>query len=591
MEGPRSGTASAVWSDSGTPQSATARETSGNAQIIFMKIPVICSTLLIEKSPQALPLGAACIASAIKHCEELRSLVDAGLMAFCLEDKDFPKDKKQAAEYIACRLIEKARGEVNGGSEAQAIFCFSCFVWNVEILESAAKILRSKGFVCIAGGPEITAHPSFYKGFDYCVSGEGEVSVPRLINSILQKAKESKKSDSVIISTSPELSGLNSPYLDGIIDPAVYGGALWELARGCPFKCSYCYESKGEKTVRLFPLERIKAELELFERKKIPQVFVLDPTYNVNKKRALELLKLIREKTPHTFYYFEARAEFIDRELAREFTKIPCALQIGLQSVNEEVLKLINRPWDKKKFLKGISFLNEEGVTFGLDLIFGLPGEGFASFKNGMDFAFSLFPNNLEVFCLSILPGTDLYDRADALGVIYQKTPPYHVIKSKELQSDEILRLEKLAKACFIFYNEGRAVPWFVPVCKCLKINGTKLLEIFYEKKLDGKKEYENCCEHKVIEKLQLDFLSKLFSERKMERYFKAAEDIIKFYGAISRTTEGGKSEIVQLNYNAEYVASDYASDIRWFAENIKPQKSKIQTFINKGRADFRFIK
>ncbi len=554
-----------------------------------MAIPVICTTLLIEKSPQALPLGAACIASAIKNSSETKELCKVSLKAFSLEDDEIKNISenlsgqnklKAISEYISDELLKLTNGR-------KAIICISTFVWNVEILKEVAILLKKHGCICIAGGPEITAHPSFYKEFDYCVSGEGELSLPKLIKRILDE----EKVDNVIVSQSPDLALLNSPYLDGIIDPSEYGGALWELARGCPFKCAYCYESKGEKTVRLFPMERIKAELDLFSRKKIPQVFVLDPTYNVNKKRALEILRLIREKTPDTFYYFEARAEFIDRELAREFTKIPCALQIGLQSANEEVLKTLNRPWDKKKFLKGISFLNEEGVTFGLDLIFGLPGESFSSFRNGMDFALSLYPNNLEVFCLSVLPGTDLYDRADSLGLKYQKIPPYHVIQNKELQPAELERLEKLSKACSLFYNEGRAVPWFNPVCKCLRINGSKLLELFYEKTIALNTEYEKCCDHKLIEKLQLDFLSELFHERKMERQFKVVQDIIKFYGAISRTTATGKSEIVQLNYNAEYIASDYASDIRWFAENLKPQKSKIQTFMNKGQADFKFIK
>ena len=63
----------------------------------------------------------------------------------------------------------------------------------------------------------------------------------------------------------PELNTLSSPYLDGTLDPAEYGGALWELARGCPFKCSYCYESKGEKKIQYFPMERIEKELELLE--------------------------------------------------------------------------------------------------------------------------------------------------------------------------------------------------------------------------------------------------------------------------------------------------------------------------------------
>lgn len=547
-----------------------------------MKIPVICTTLLIEKSPQALPLGAACIATAIKQDTELKDFCEVSLKAFCLEDKDFPEDKIIAADYIAEKLIEKA-GNIKG-----AIFCFSCFVWNVGILETSAKSLREKGFVCIAGGPEITAHPSFYKGFDYTVSGEGEISVPLLIKKIIQL----QKSDKIIISKSPELECLTSPYLDGMFDPSEYGGALWELARGCPFKCAYCYESKGEKTVRLFPMEKIKAELDFFAKKKVPQVFVLDPTYNVNRKRAIELLRLIASKTPDTFYYFEARAEFIDRELAREFTRIPCALQIGLQSENEETLKLVNRPFDKKKFIRGLTVLNEEGVTFGLDLIYGLPGESFESFREGIDFAVSMLPNNLEIFCLSVLPGTELADIADSLGLDYEKEPPYHVIKTNLFSMDDMERARRLAGSCSYFYNAGRAVSWFNAVCRVLKMKASKIFEIFYQKNTMLCENVCNCeCKHADIEKVQLHFLKEIFNERGMMKYIHVVEDIVKFYGSISRTTDTGKGEVVVLNYNAEYVASDYASDIRWFYENIKPQKCKIQTFINHGVADFRIVK
>lgn len=546
-----------------------------------MKIPVICTTLLIEKSPQALPLGAACIATAIKHDTNLKDFCEVSLKAFCLEDKDFPEDKIITADYISEKLIEKAEN-CKG-----AIFCFSCFVWNVGILETAAKSLSEKGFVCIAGGPEITAHPSFYKGFDYTVSGEGEISVPLLIKKIIQL----QKSDKIIISKSPELECMTSPYLDGMIDPSEYGGVLWELARGCPFKCAYCYESKGEKTVRLFPMEKIKAELDLFAKKKVPQVFVLDPTYNVNKKRAIELLRLIASKTPDTFYYFEARAEFIDRELAREFTRIPCALQIGLQSANEETLKLVNRPFDKKKFIRGLTVLNEEGVTFGLDLIYGLPGESFGSFREGIDFAVSMLPNNLEIFCLSVLPGTELADIADSLGLDYKKEPPYHVVKTKLFSCEDMEKARKIAASCSYFYNSGRAVSWFNAVCRVLKMKASKIFEIFYQKNTMLCENVCNCeCNHADIEKVQLHFLKEIFNERGMMKYIHVVEDIVKFYGAISRTTDTGKGEVVVLNYNAEYVASEYASDIRWFYENIKPQKCKIQTFINHGVADFRFV-
>lgn len=572
---------------------------------------VICTTLLIEKSPQALPLGAACIASAIKNYAKIKNDVDVKLKAFSMEDDEFKKftenREEQAAEFIVDEITRFAgmhrAGDECCGSEGNeccsdtgihqppAIICFSTFVWNVTILQRASQLLRKKGFICIAGGPEITAHPSYYKDFDYTVSGEGELSVPLLIEKIL-KPHSAEKSEHVINSKLPDLAVLHSPYLDGIIDPSEYGGALWELARGCPFKCAYCYESKGEKTVRLFPMERIKAELELFAKKKIPQVFVLDPTYNVNKKRAVELLRMIASKTPNTFYYFEARAEFIDRELAKEFTRIPCALQIGLQSANEETLLLVNRPFDKKKFVRGLTILNEEGVTFGLDLIFGLPGETFGSFREGIDFAISQYPNNLEIFCLSVLPGTDLFDRANSLGLVYEDKPPYHVIRTKQFTVEEMERSRKLAAACSYFYNAGRAVTWFNPVCRGLKMKPSKFFEQFYEKFGIECEENSCCCKnHEEIEKDQLAFLKGIFTEHKQEKYFRVVEDIVKFYGAISRTTDTGKSEIVTLNYNADYVASDYASDIRWFYENVKPQRCRIQTFINGGEADFRFIK
>ena len=546
-----------------------------------MSVSVICTTLLIEKSPQALPLGAACIASAVKNYPEIKGIVDVKLKAFSIEDDELKDlNEKASAEFIADELY-KFSGQ---------IICFSVYVWNVQILKLAAAQLRDRGCICIAGGPEITAHPSFYKDFDYTVSGEGEISVPALVSKIINKPSE--KSDNVIISQTPDLTVLHSPYLDGIIDPTEYGGALWELARGCPFKCAYCYESKGEKTVRMFPMERIKAELDFFAKKKIPQIFVLDPTYNANKKRAVELLRMIASKTPDTFYYFEARGEFIDRELAREFTKIPCALQIGLQSANEETLRLVNRPFDRKKFVRGISILNEEGVTFGLDLIFGLPGESFGSFRDGVDFAVSMLPNNLEIFCLSVLPGTNLFDRADELGLVYEDKPPYHVIKTKQFSVEDMERARRLAAACSYFYNAGRAVTWFNAVCRVLRMKPSKFFELLYQKQGALCEAVCSCeCKHSDIEKIQFDFLRELFLERGLGKYFNVVEDVVKFYGAISRTTDTGREETLVLHYNADYIASDYASDIRWFAENIKPQKCRIRTFINAGEADFRYIK
>lgn len=550
------------------------------------KISVVFTTLLVEKSPQALPLGAACCASAVKNHPLTKDFCDVSLYATSVEDEDFIKantSPDSAAEFLA-EQISKYKKD----NQEKFICCFSIYMWNRIILEKTAAILKKNGALVLCGGPEVTAHPEVFKAFDGIIPGEGENKVPELIGKLLMlppvESNQKENSDKNCIK---ELI-YSSPYLDGTLDPSDYDGALWELARGCPFKCSYCYESKGEKSVRLFPMERIEAELDLFARKKIGQVFVLDPTYNANKERALKILNLLKKKTPDTFYYFEARAEFIDKQLAKAFTQIPCAIQIGLQSANEEVLKLLNRPTNKKTFTKNIGFLNEEGAIFGFDLIYGLPGDTFKSFKESIDFALSLYPNNLEIFCLSVLPGTDLYDRAEELHLTYESEPPYHVLHTDKFSAQDLNQAKKIANACNIFYNDGRAVPWFNSICKAAKIRGSQFFVLFAEY-LGNKK--INCRNHKEIENIQIDFVKQLLQKNHQEKYIKLACDLIIFNGALSRTQDTGKSEKIDLNYDSEYLASEYAADLQFFIQNIKMHQNTTETFKNGNFADFKKVK
>ena len=194
---------------------------------------VIFTTLLIEKSPQALPLGAACCASAVKHNELTKDLCKVQLCPFNLEDPDLSKIKnlngsqnnfvEVGGKYIAEKLLEMKPD----------IVAFSVFVWNRLVLEKAAAILKEKGILTLAGGPEITAHPEIFTVFDRVIPGEGENTVPPAIYELLTRQK------APLQKALPAMP-LYSPYLDETLNPAEYEGALWELARGCPFKCSYC---------------------------------------------------------------------------------------------------------------------------------------------------------------------------------------------------------------------------------------------------------------------------------------------------------------------------------------------------------------
>lgn len=551
--------------------------------------------------------------------------------------------KQNGGDYAVSALLASRLA-----SKKPDFVCFSVYVWNRVILEKTCLELKKllPDCVCISGGPEVTANPLSFHSFDYMIAGQGERAMVDLlahltenkpqITQITQKTmntcvqeitagcnsgnnndapgfafgvqgvyrnenKASAGQSNPIIRACPLPPDLTaSPYLDGTLDVSKYGGALWELARGCPFKCSYCYESKGEKKIAYFPMERLEKEIELFAKKNISQVFVLDPTYNASKERAIKMLKIIEKKAPGMFFYFEARAEFIDRELARAFARIPCCLQIGLQSANPEVLKNVHRTLDKKKFEKNIGFLNEEGVTFGFDLIYGLPGDNFAGFCQSIDFALGLYPNNLELFCLSVLPGTDLHDSAKGFGLEWESEPPYHVLRTPQFGEKDLAKAEKISLATNLFYTKGRAVAWFNSVLYVLREKPSVFLKKFAEelsaRGLTAKASTgsvrdwsaeENASQ---IEELQLSFVQKRFHEKKLDRYFPAAEDLIRMHAALGRCTFDGTESTFTTHYHPDDVMSEYGTDIEFFTENCGKQKCKVKVFVGENGADWRCI-
>ena len=103
--------------------------------------------------------------------------------------------------------------------------------------------------------------------------------------------------------------------------------------------------------------------------------------------------------------------------------------------------------------------------------------------------------------------------------------------------------------------------------------------ERFYDWAVSHKKEevLRTCCDHKSIEALQKDFVREELLAKKKNRLVTAALDIITFNGALSRKTDTGKSESVQLNYPAEYIDSQYALDLDFFVNNVKMKKNNIK--------------
>ena len=383
---------------------------------------VVLAAIHPAPSPQSVPLANAFLKAYLATDEELASRVEVELCDFYVADP---------AEACAAEILSHGPDAVG----------FSLYLWNLDASARLAEVLRRErpGLVVFAGGPQATADPLGTLtggGYDFLILGEGEIPFLEMAARLCageppfggagtarlagRKLESRPQRPVAIIDTVP------SPFLSGVIEPARHGGLLWQLSRGCDFACEYCFDYKGTKGVRRFSLERIDAELDFLVRGNVPQVFVLDSTFNVEPKRAKTILRMIRKRAPHIHFHFEVRSEFVDREMARLFAGITCSLQIGLQSADPVVLKGIRRHFDPDDFCKRVSMLNESGAVFGFDLIYGLPGDSLAGFRRSIDFAIALYPNHLDIFPLAVLPGTPLAGRAGKAGLAHLSAPPLY---------------------------------------------------------------------------------------------------------------------------------------------------------------------
>jgi len=424
---------------------------------------------------------------------------------------------------------------------------FSLYVWNRSQCIDIARNLRSllPGITLFAGGPEATADPGGVlkdSEFDFLIVGEGEepfaiaceklttgqpvTGIPGIVT---------RGAGTLLLTPGkplPDLDAIPSPWLNGVLQLHSYRGILWQLSRGCGFSCDFCFDSRGTSGVRRFSLARVEAELLHFAGHDVAQVFVLDSTFNQDKKRAKTILKLIKQYAPHVHFHFEVRSEFIDTEMARLFGEITCSLQIGLQSSDARVLKGVGRVFNRAEFAARVALLNETGAVFGFDLMYGLPGDCLDGFRQSIDFALGLYPNHLDIFPLALLPGTALASRAVDLGLQHLPAPPYTLLSSPTFCPEEMREAQQLAHACDIFYTRGKAVAWFNCVIKALGMTPSAFLGQFAEWLAIGRGSgiTEADLDDAEILHLQRDFLSDLFTSKQRLLLLPLVLDLVTYH-------------------------------------------------------------
>ncbi len=348
---------------------------------------------------------------------------------------------------------------------------FTCYLWNIQRTIWIAEQLKARApcthgrpeLRILLGGPEITADNRWVleqPAIDLAVIGEGEQTFVELLSALHAGRSTAgiaglwNRGDSLPTprSTLTDLDLISSPYVEGTLDAAEEQTMLMETSRGCRYRCKFCYYPKSYDSISRMSVAQIEANLRHACQRGVKEIFLLDPTLNQRPDFA-GFLRLLAQGNPDRQFTYSAelRAEGIRAETARLLREANFQeVEVGLQSIDPEAQKLMGRHVSLEAFERGARAMLDEGIRVRVDLILGLPGDTVDSVRRGLEYLDRQRPfSELQVFNLSILPGTAFRQTAGELGLEYQSRPPYYVLKTPTLELEDLYGLMEEAQDVF----------------------------------------------------------------------------------------------------------------------------------------------
>jgi len=238
----------------------------------------------------------------------------------------------------------------------------------------------------------------------------------------------------------------------GIPEPSAQ---MW-ASRGCPYQCVFCAWPQimyNGSNYRIRDVKDVVEEMEyLVKTKGFKSIYFDDDTFNIGKKRMLDLALEIRKRNLNIQWAFMGRADLSDRETLEALRSSGlAAVKYGMESGVQELVDKANKNLNLKKAIENIRLTKELGIKFHLTFTFGLPGETKQTIMQTINLALDLDPDSVQFSITTPFPGTKLYEDMKKQGnIISFDWQDYDgntksVIKTNTLDPEELKKAQEYA--------------------------------------------------------------------------------------------------------------------------------------------------
>ena len=294
--------------------------------------------------------------------------------------------------------------------------CFQSTLTMLKTLQRKRKLNEWGGKIMV-GGPHATVGlETIPDCVDYVVIGEGEISVPKIIQGQLKPGivRGEKVTD---------LDSLPKPAWEEFIYRSYDWTHKWyptyplyvmNTSRGCPFKCTFCsVRAIWGKSYRFMSAERIVSDIEyMIKYYGARGIYFREDHFTFNQKRTVEFCELLLQKGIVIDWFCETRVDAIsDLHLQKLMKKAGCKVfYIGVESGSPKMLKVFKKGITVDQIVTAFEIARCVGIKTYASFVVGHPNENPDDVDSTVKLIDTIKPDYLNHNVFVGLPGSKLYN-------------------------------------------------------------------------------------------------------------------------------------------------------------------------------------
>lgn len=293
----------------------------------------------------------------------------------------------------------------------------------IKISEAVNKAKDRRDFIYILGGHGPSSDPEFFKnrmGADAVVYGEGEQG----ILDALQCGPGIYRHELI-----KDVDSIPRPAYD-LFPIEIYrlrreahaeaGDFVMPVltARGCPFKCNFCF--RMDEGYRLRSVEAIVDDIKFLQREY--RINYIDFTDELTMGSVARTTELCEALLPLKIKWLcNGRLNFAEPDLLRLMKRAGCVyINYGIEVLDDEILKKINKNLTVQQITAGIVATLDAGISPGFNVIFGHEGDNRETLKKDTEFILKYHDGAIRttIHPVTPWPGTAIYKEAIRRGLL-----------------------------------------------------------------------------------------------------------------------------------------------------------------------------